>query len=463
MVKNELTEIRIEDFTREGEGIGHVDGYTLFVKDALVGDTVVARVTKANKEYGYGRVEKILIPSPDRVSAGCPVARRCGGCRLQELNYSAQLAWKQKFVRDTLRKIGGFRELQVSPVIGMDEPFRYRNKAQYPVAVVKEKDGSAHIGAGFYAGRTHSLIEAEDCLLTPEVYSEILRAFLEYMRECRVTAYDEKTGRGLVRHLLIREAFSTGEILVCPVINGTKLPESEHFVRRMKKIKNVVSICVNVNRSRSNVILGNEVASLSGEPYITDILGGLTFRISPRSFYQVNPVQTEKLYLAALGAAALTGNETVYDLYCGIGTISLFLARKAKEVYGVEIVPDAIRDAKQNAVRNGIENAHFYAGAAEELVVRGYFEPGVPCPHADVVVLDPPRKGCDASLIDAVLRMSPDRVVYVSCDPATLARDLRLFVNGGYEVKVVQPVDMFPQTTHVETVVLLSKVHTPRG
>ena len=455
MNKNQLVEVKIEDFTKDGEGIGRADGYTLFVKDAVIGDAVLARITKPKKTYAYARVEKILHPSADRVCAPCPEARRCGGCRLQEYDYAAQLLWKQRLVRETLEKIGGLYGIPVRETIGMDHPFRYRNKAQYPVGHVK-----GVLSAGFYAGRTHSIIPVRDCLLTPEVYARILDGTLAFLRDYGISAYDEGTGEGLVRHLLIRSAFSNGAILVCPVINGDQLPCADEYVRKMRQIPGVESVCLNCNKSRSNVILGEKTVSLYGSPFITDELGGLSFRISPGSFYQVNPLQTEKLYNEALAAASLSGNETVYDLYCGIGTISLFLARKAKHVYGVEIVPSAIRDAKENARRNGIENVSFYCGASEDIIVRGYFEEGVSCPPADVVVLDPPRKGCDPMLIQTVLKMAPERIVYVSCDPATLARDLKLFTEGyggiSYRADYAQPVDMFGQTCHVETVCLLS-------
>ena len=476
MNKNDIVTVTIEDFTRDGEGIGRADGYTLFIKDAVIGDTVRARITRPKKTYAYARVEEILEPSPDRVKAACPEARRCGGCRLQELSYEKQLVFKRKVVADALSRIGKFPvctdseerdgAIEVKPVAGMADPFRYRNKAQYPIACVPVRgDGTGEhremrIEAGFYAGRTHSLIPVRDCLLTREVNASVLDAFLRYMRENSVTAYDEKTGRGCVRHLLIREGFSTGELLVCPVINAESLPHPDRLIRALSAVPGVRSICVNINRKPGNVILGDVTKALFGDPFITDQLGGLSFRISPRSFYQVNPVQTEVLYREAVRAAGLTGKETVFDLYCGIGTISLSMAKHAKEVYGIEIIPDAVRDARENAEWNGIRNAHFYTGAAEDLVARGEFERGVPCPRADVVVLDPPRKGCDPVLIRSVLLMAPERIVYVSCDPATLARDLRLFADGegdvSYRIQLIQPVDMFPETSHVETVCLLT-------
>ena len=486
MNKNEIVITEITDFTREGEGIGRAGGYTLFVKDAVIGDTVRARITRPKKNYAYARVEEILVPSPDRIPMRCPEGRRCGGCRLEAYRYEKQLDFKQKLVADALTRIGGFRTvmvpsdgaeahtggaeaspgsaddiLPVLPVRGMAEPYRYRNKAQYPVAYVKDGDG-LRVEAGFYAGRTHSLIPVRDCKLTHEVNADILQVFLTYMKTYGVSAYDEETGSGLVRHLLIREGFVSGEILICPVINGDALPHAEKLVETLREVPGVTSICLNHNTKRGNAILGEKTSPLFGNPFITDSLAGHTFRISPRSFYQVNPAQTEVLYGEALRAARLTGQETVCDLYCGIGTIALTMAPHAREVFGVEIVPDAVRDAKENAARNSIANAYFYEGAAEKLFSDGYLAPGVPCPKADVVVLDPPRKGCDPALIEAVRHMAPERVVYVSCDPATLARDLRLFAENGagaaYRPVYVQPVDMFPQTVHVETVCLLSKL-----
>lgn len=462
MNKNDITTVTIEDLTKTGEGIGHVNGYTLFVKDAFPEDVVKARVTRPKKTYAFARCEQILTASPDRVEAPCPVARQCGGCRLQEISYPAQLKFKEKQVRDSFTRIGGFSEddLPMRPIIGMDQPWRYRNKAQYPIGYVRGRDGKKRLAAGFYAGRTHHIVEEDDCLLTKKSNAAIVRCLLNHMRKYHIPAYDEETGKGLVRHLLIREGFSSGQILVCPILNGDHFPHAKEFADTLKQDNShVASVCFNINKKKGNVILGDKVIPCLGEPWIEDELGGLTFRISPLSFYQVNPVQTVRLYEKAVEAAHLTGNETVYDLYCGIGTISLFMARKAKEVYGVEIVPDAIRDAKRNAEINGIGNAHFYTGAAEDLVVSGHFDEDTPCPKADVIVVDPPRKGCDESLIDTMLKMAPERIVYVSCDPATLARDVRMLAGDGekarYQIESIQPVDCFPQSTHVETVVLL--------
>ncbi|MDO4615460.1 MAG: 23S rRNA (uracil(1939)-C(5))-methyltransferase RlmD [Lachnospiraceae bacterium] len=462
MNKNELIQVTIEDMSTNGEGIGHADGCTLFVSHALIGDEVTARITRPKKSYAYARCEKILTPSPDRVEAVCPEARRCGGCTLQEMSYTAQLAYKASQVENALKRIGEVEAPNMLPIVGMEDPFRYRNKAQYPIG----RDREGNITAGFYAAHTHAVIPAGDCFLTPEIFNEIVGAFLHFMKEYRISVYDEKTGKGFVRHLLIRKGFATGEILVCPVVNGRKMPHPDALIDALALIPGVKSICVNTNTERSNVILGKKVTTLYGDPYITDILQGeakdlkpLTFRISPLSFYQVNPTQTVKLYGQALEAAGLTGNEIVYDLYCGIGTISLFLAQRAKAVYGIEIVPDAIRDAKENAARNGITNAHFYTGAAEEMICSGQFSDGTSLPHADVIVVDPPRKGCAESLLSAILQMQPEKIVYVSCNPATLARDVKkLCGEGTYTMEYARPFDLFPQSTHVETVCSLHRI-----
>ena len=458
MKKNDITEVYIEDFTKTGEGIGHIDGYTLFVKDALIGDRVRAVITRPKKHYAYAKALEITEPSPDRTGALCPCARQCGGCNFQEYSYEAQLRWKRRYVEQTLRKIGGFENLEVRDVLGMEKPFRYRNKAQYPVAEIRTKSGETEIAAGFYAGHTHYLVPVRDCLLTDRGDEEILDIILEHMRRFHVKPYDETDGSGLVRHILIRRGKRSGQILVCIIINGRNVPGMASLAEKLGQIEGMTSVSLNVNRKPGNVIMGDEIIPVLGDPWISDQLGDLIFRISPKSFYQVNPEQTEVLYGEACRAAGLTGRETVFDLYCGIGTISLRLAREAAEVYGVEIVPQAIQDAKQNARLNRIGNAHFYAGAAEELVVRGYFEEGVPLKKPDVVVVDPPRKGCDGKLLDTILKLEPRRIVYVSCDPATLARDLRILSGGGYRPEYVLPVDMFPQTSHVETVCVLSKL-----
>ncbi len=572
--KNELFVVEIEDIGNDGEGIGKADGFTLFVKDAVVGDTVEARIVKVKKNYAYARLEKVLKPSPFRVEAKCACHRQCGGCQLQTLSYEKQLEFKDRKIRDSLTRIGGFApeyvDSHMEPIVGMEEPFRYRNKAQYPVGT----DKNDRIVTGFYAGRTHSIISNTDCLLGTEENKEILNSILEYMRENHVSAYDEVNGTGLVRHILIRKGFASGEIMVCLVINrnmtqlsggrkrkdshagreikdsgkenrqgigkvkengrnteeawqvngrktvavrraseaeqerlhqlsevkqertyqasegdlgsaggiGAKaqqvnelqkeqeyLPGQKALIGKLAGFKNMTSVSVSINTEKTNVIMGKEIHTLWGSDTISDTIHvrdmtqagypftgkGLTFRISPLSFYQVNPGQTEKLYSLALQYAGLTGAETVWDLYCGIGTISLFLAGSARKVYGVEIVPQAIADARENAARNGIGNAEFFVGKAEE-VLADFYEGNESEEKPDVIVVDPPRKGCDERCLEAMLKVQPERIVYVSCDPATLARDLRILCDGGYGIERVRGVDQFGMTVHVETVCLLS-------
>ena len=458
--KNDIVTLKIEDCGIDGEGIGKADGFTVFVKDAVIGDMVRAKIMKAKKNYGYGRLEEILTPSPDRVKPECDYARKCGGCQLQALSYKKQLEFKANKVRGHLERIGGFDRGKIDavmePVEGMDEPFRYRNKAQFPFGTDKEGNPVT----GFYAGRTHDIIANTECILGVEQNREILEIILQYMKENCVAAYDEKSGKGLIRHVLIRYGFTTKEIMVCLVINGTKLPKADRLIKKLTQLEGMTSITLSPNTRRDNVIMGNSYEVLWGQGFITDYIGNVKYQISPLSFYQVNPVQTEKLYGLALEYADLKGTETVWDLYCGIGTISLFLAQKAKQVYGVEIVPQAIEDAKNNAKINEINNAAFYVGKAEE-VLPDYYEEyakthGGEKARADVIVVDPPRKGCDETLLETIVKMEPEKVVYVSCDSATLARDLKYLCENGYEIRKVRGVDQFPETVHVETVVLLS-------
>lgn len=528
--KNDIVKVMIEDIGNDGEGIGKAGGYTLFVKDAVIGDVVEARITKCKKNYGYARVEKVVAPSPFRVAPKCPYHRQCGGCQIQAMQYEKQLSYKQNKVRADLLRIGGFTAGQVDaamePIVGMEEPWHYRNKAQYPVGYDRE----GNLAAGFYAGRTHDIIANTGCPLGPPENQVILETVLSYMRENRVSAYRETTGEGLVRHVLIRTGFFSGEIMVCLVINGKKLPAEEKLAAKLSKLKftadgaaenigcelpdaerkaaaggahsgrghgealrnaafckKIVSICISVNREKTNVIMGKEIRILWGKGYIEDSLcvrrpadsggfedaaakesGSITFSISPLSFYQVNPYQTEKLYGLAVEYARLTGKETVWDLYCGIGTISLFMAKRAKKVYGVEVVPEAIEDARENARRNGISNAEFYAGKAEEVLPTFYEKNAVSsvgeadgkkcgadkC-HPDVIVVDPPRKGCDEKCLETMLAMQPDRIVYVSCDSATLARDLKILCGGGYEIGKIRAVDQFSHTCHVEVIIMM--------
>ncbi len=509
-------ELQIVDMGAGCEGIGKSDGAVFFVKDAVIGDRVRVKIMKMKKNFGYARLMEVLEPSPYRVKPRCASYRQCGGCQIQALDYRKQLEFKEHKVRDNLRRIGGFSladgdgeagqgEALAHPILGMDEPYFYRNKAQFPIGT----DKNGRIVAGFYAAHTHNIIPNRKCLLGADVNEAVLDAVISYMEERRVPAYDEATGKGLVRHVLIRFGFVTKEVMACLVVNGRSLPHAEDLVRRLRKIEGMTCVMLNVNKKNTNAILGEESISLWGQNFITDYIGDVKYQISPLSFYQVNPAQTKKLYECALDFAGLTGTETVWDLYCGIGTISLFLARKARYVYGVEVSEAAVADARNNARINGIGNVEFFAGKAEEVLpdfyeknrareekgekgeaVAGEEEEAVggegrewkggesagigeekrkdpggsgqrpdgDMLRPDVIVVDPPRKGCDQKCLETILKMRPERVVYVSCDPATLARDLKFLCREAYALREVQTVDMFPQTGHVETVCLMSRV-----
>ncbi len=456
--KNDEVDILIEDISNEGEGIGHVNGYALFVKDTLPGDYVHAKIIKVKKSYGFARLMDIIKPSEDRTEAVCENAMRCGGCQLQHYRYDRQLDYKQNKVKNALVRMGGFAadfiDSVMEPVIGMDNPYNYRNKAQFPVG--KDKEGNTVIG--FYAGRTHSIIDSRYCYIQSEVSNKVVSIIRSWIERYGISPYEETKHSGLIRHILVRNGFKTGEVMVCLVVTSKKVPALDKLVELLGDIDGLVSVCLNINKDKTNKILGDKIINVYGRDYIEDYIGDVKYRISPLSFYQVNPVQTEKLYSTALDFAGLTGNETVWDLYCGIGTISLFLAKSAKSVLGVEIVPQAISDAKVNAQINNIDNALFTCGAAEDVedflteneLQHIYGNP-------DVIVVDPPRKGCDSKLLDTIISHSPERIVYVSCDPATLARDLKILCEDVYEIKRVRACDMFGMSGHVETVVLLSQ------
>lgn len=449
--KNQELVVEIEDLGSEGEGIGKVDGYPLFIKDAIVGDVVRVLVMKTKKNYGYARIVEIITPSLYRVTPVCDIARKCGGCQLQHCSYEQQLIYKQNKIINCLKRIGGFEEIPMEPIMGMEKPYYYRNKAQFPVG--KSKTGE--IITGFYASRSHNIMDTTNCAIQARENKEILELVKEYMKECHIEPYNEETHKGLVRHILTRVGFVTGEIMVCLIINGKSLPKGDCLVEKLRNIKGMTSITININIDKTNRILGDKVETLWGQDYITDYIGDVKYQISPLSFYQVNPVQTRKLYETALEYADLKEGQIVWDLYCGIGTISLFLAKKAAKVYGVEIVPQAIEDARCNARINQITNAEFFVGAAEEVLPEQYKKSNGTM-AADVIVVDPPRKGCEESLLETIVSMAPKRVVYVSCDPATLARDLKYLYEHGYELKRVRGCDMFPMSFHVETVALLS-------
>lgn len=451
MKKNDIFILKIEDMGVGGEGIGKLEGFPFFVKDAVVGDTIEAKATKLKKQYGYARLIKVIEPSPVRCEPKCAYARMCGGCQLQSLFYEAQLAFKAKKIQNNLIRIGGFTNIDRPEVIGMEDPWRYRNKAQFPVGTDKE----GNLITGFYAARSHTIIPCTDCQLGVEENKTILEKILSHMQKYQIPAYDETSRRGLVRHILIRKGFSTGELMVCLILNGRKLKAAEELAASLQEIEGMTSITINVNTENTNVIMGAEMIPVFGQGYITDQIGDVRYQISPLSFYQVNPIQTEKLYQLALEYADLKGKETVWDLYCGIGTISLFLAQKAAKVYGVEVIPEAIEDARRNAKLNQIDNVTFYVGKAEEVLPEKYEKEGI---HADVIVVDPPRKGCDLAALETMIQMQPERIVYVSCDSATLARDLKYLCERGYELRKVTGCDLFGWTVHVECVVLMSRV-----
>ncbi len=449
--KNDICTITITDIGTHGEGIGKIDGYTLFVKNTLPGEDVRVLVVKANKSYGYGKVLNIITPSPHRISPPCEAAGKCGGCTLQHLEYSEQLKLKQNKVKQNLMRIGGFEDIEVEPVIGMEEPWHYRNKAQYPI----ERDKSG-IKMGFYSLGTHNIAECSRCLIGSNSNEKILKAVKSFIESNNISVYNEETGKGLARHILIREGYFTKEIMVCLVVNSSSFKYKKELISALNGIDSIKSIVINYNTVRSNVIMGSRCETIWGRDYIADKIGDLTFKISALSFFQVNPLQTYKLYSKALEFANLKGSETVIDAYCGIGSISLFLAQRAKKVYGIEIVDAAIENAKENAILNSIENAEFYTGKSEEIVPMLYDKGITP----DVMVVDPPRKGCDKSLLELMLRMEPKKIIYVSCDSATLSRDLKILCSTNeYKIEKVQPVDMFPMTYHVECVVLLTKIH----
>lgn len=499
VAKNDTCVIEIIGMNHEGEGVGRVEGYTLFVSGALPGEQVEVKVLKTKKQYGYAKLLNVLQASPERVTPPCDIYEQCGGCQLQHLSYEGQLDWKRQHVIDALERIGklsvskdldtdldtgkgadkgltleasasleallgdGVSEeikgIKVLPTLGMAEPWRYRNKAQVPIGVAPERSAQSSQSSqensligGFYAKGSHRIIDMETCLIQHEQNDDVIAHIKDIGRNLGIAPYNEETGQGLLRHVVVRIGRTTGEIMVVLVTNGDRIPKVEEWIQAItSQIPQIASICQNVNTRRTNVIFGDVTRVLWGREVIYDYIGNVKFAISARSFYQVNPEQTEVLYQKTVEYAGLTGNETVIDAYCGIGTISLFLAQHAKKVYGVEIVSEAIEDARVNAELNGMSHVQFEVGASEDVIPR-WKEQGV---EADVIVVDPPRKGCDAKLLETILEMKPERVVYVSCNPATLARDLRVLEDGGYKVVEAQPVDMFPHTTHVECVVKL--------
>lgn len=447
--QNKTFKIDITGLTHEGQGVGKIEGFVVFVDGVLPGENVDIKIVKQTKSYAVGRLVNINNSSGDRVKPFCPVYDKCGGCAVQHMSYQAQLDFKKDTVLQSIRRIGGLQNIKVNNTIGMENPFKYRNKVQYPVGSDK-----GDIRIGFYETRSHNIIDSNMCDIQPDESNKIRDVIRDFCKDAGIAIYDEKTGKGLLRHVMVRKGFKTGEIMVVLVINGDKLVKSDELVNKLLEyFPDIKSIILNVNTRNTNIILGDKNICVYGQKYITDYIGSFKFEISPLSFFQVNPIPTEVLYEKALEYAGLSGNETVFDIYCGIGTISLFLSQKAKHVVGVEVVADAISDAKKNAELNGVSNVEFLVGEAEKVIPELYAQ-GV---EADVVVVDPPRKGCDEVLLNTLVEMQPQRIVYVSCNPSTLARDLKYLTEHGFEAKEVQPVDMFPWTGHVETVVLIER------
>ncbi|MBC2245306.1 23S rRNA (uracil(1939)-C(5))-methyltransferase RlmD [Listeria booriae] len=446
--KNDCLDVVFEDLTHDGNAVAKIDGYPIFVPQGLPDEIAQIKVLKTNKNYGFGKIIELTKESADRVTPPCLVYSQCGGCQLQHLSYDGQLRMKQKQVAQVMKRIGK-QDVEVLPTLGMENPWNYRNKAQVPVGFVNNR-----LVAGFYQQRSHQIIDMNTCLIQQEENNEVIQTARAIFAKYYVEPYDETTRKGVLRHLMTRFATTTGELMLVIVTTKLNFPNKAEIIAELQKsIPELTSLVQNVNTANTNVIFGEQTVVLAGREYIMDTIHGISFAISARSFYQVNPEQTEILYAEALKLAGLTGEETVIDAYCGIGSISLCLAKEAKHVYGVEIVPQAIEDARANAKLNKMDNVTFAVGKAEE-VIPDWFKQGI---KADVLVVDPPRKGCDDALLQTILKMKPKRVVYVSCNPATLARDMLVLTEGGYEAEMVQPVDMFPQTTHVECVTVLER------
>lgn len=447
VAKNDIVEVLFEDLTHEGAGVAKVDGYPIFVQGALPGEKAKIKVMKANKGYGFGRLMEIIENSPYRVEVTTEDYHKYGGCQLQHMSYEGQLEFKEKQVREVMTRIGKLEDVKVHPIIGMENPTHYRNKAQVPVG---EKDGK--LIAGFFKPRTHEIVETKESIIQNEVINEAVQVVKEIFSKLGIPAYNEEAHKGVLRHIMARYGKQTGELMIVLVTRTKSIPFIETIVKEIvERLPQVKSIVQNVNSKKTNVILGDKMTVLWGDEVIHDMIGDVKFAISAKSFYQINPDQTKVLYDKALDYAGLTGEETVIDAYCGIGTISLFLAKKAKKVIGVEVVEEAIEDARRNAELNKISNAEFMVGDAGNVIAEWYQKGNT----ADVIVVDPPRKGCEESLLNTIIEMKPNKVVYVSCNPGTLARDLHILEEGGYKAVDIQPVDMFPMTTHVENVVLL--------
>ena len=447
LVKNELYEAVICDYTAQGQGIAKIEGCAVFVPNAIVGERCRIRIEKVGKTWAAGKITELLEKSPHRVNRACPVAKLCGGCDFWHMDYEEETRLKADRVRQALNRIGG-EALEEVPILSAPTCHGYRNKAQYPVS---SKKGRAF--AGFFRAGTHQVVENQRCLILPEETDTVKKLVIDYVNHYRISAYDEETHKGLLRHIYVRRGAVSGQVLVCLVVNGRKLPHAEDLIKRLQAVPGFTTLVLSVNTRPGNAVLGDEFITLHGPGYIEDTLCGLQFRLSPRSFYQVNHHQAQRLYEAAIAQAGITRDDLVLDLYCGVGTITLAMAKAAGKVIGVEVIQQAVRDAEDNALRNGIDNAEFFCGdagkAALELEAKGI--------RPDVVVVDPPRKGLNADTIEALHRMSPRRIVYVSCDPATLARDVALLKDRGYVLQSAQAADLFPRCAHVESIVCLVK------
>ncbi len=450
LIKNQIYEAQITDYTSEGQGVAHIEGCTVFIPNAIAGEKLRVRIEKAQKTWAAGKIVEILEVSPHRVNRACPVAKLCGGCDFWHMDYEEETRLKAERVKTCLNRMGG-EALEAVPILAAPDCQGYRNKAQYPVSIQK---GRAF--AGFFRAGTHTVVENKRCLILPEETDAVKNAVMDYVNQFRVSVYDETAHKGLLRHIYVRRGVVSGQVLVCLVVNGNRLPRPEELLKRLKAIPGFTTLVLSVNTKKGNAVLGEEFITLHGPGYIEDTLCGLNFRLSPRSFYQVNHHQAQRLYQAAIDQAQITKDDLVLDLYCGVGTITLAMASAAGKVIGVEVIPNAVADARENALRNGIENAEFFCGdagqAALELEKQGI--------RPDVVVVDPPRKGLNADTIEALSRMQPRRIIYVSCDPATLARDVALLKQKGYTLQNALAADLFPRCSHVETVVTLSKHNT---
>ena len=446
--KNDYFDIDIIDIGINGEGIGKINDFTVFIEGALPNEKIKTKIIKVKKTYAYGKIVEIISPSPFRKTPPCKYFDKCGGCNLMHLDYDKQLLLKSNFIKSNLKKIAKIEDINVPKAIGMDSPFSYRNKASFPINFTDK------VNIGFYKPRSHNIVNIDNCLIQNEINTDIIEKIKEFIKESNISIYDESTSKGDLRHIVTRVGNKTNQLLICVVVNNNKFLHKDLLIKKLKNIPNLDSIVINFNTKNNNTILGDKAKTIFGNGYIVDYIKDLKFNISPLSFYQVNPIQTEVLYETALDFCDLKPSDIVFDAYCGIGTISLFLAKKCKKVYGIEIVPDAIKNAISNAKLNNINNTEFFTGKSEEIIPKLIFDEKI---NPDVIVVDPPRKGCDKILLDAIAQTNIKKLVYVSCDNSTLARDIHYLKSFGFKLKKIQPVDMFCMSTHIECVALMTR------